>query len=210
MKSCSVLFLRELADWSMRGVLCALPSAAWAVISGYNRPPHFIGMTAGVAGFIVLFAAAYATVLSDRASAAGRFGQRLKTAVWIKAGLLLAGVPVCFLVTALGQGGEVPRVVMQAISLVAGIGSTWGWDMFSGMAVISAWRTLLSPFGLSFDLLEPLIRPPHAAVAITLAITLTQGVCVTIQLVLVGLVPRAWRWVRSDGVIFRRQKMVPE
>jgi len=47
----------ELLGWAVRGGACALPSACWAVLAGYRAPIHGVAMAAGVAAYVVVFAA---------------------------------------------------------------------------------------------------------------------------------------------------------
>jgi type IV secretory pathway TrbD component len=49
-------FTTELAGWAVRGILCAAPSAAFAVGFFIRRPEQWIAMIMGVAAWVLFFA----------------------------------------------------------------------------------------------------------------------------------------------------------
>lgn len=56
MNMAPAVFRRELAGWAISGVLCALPSAYWALMVGFKEPAELCAMAAGIALCVVLFA----------------------------------------------------------------------------------------------------------------------------------------------------------
>lgn len=92
-------FRAELADWTLRGLLCAATSAFWAALTGFTSPAEIGGMFCGVAGWIVAFALVGASarrtpnaaprdshLLNDYRARAG-LADALGRAAWMKFGL---------------------------------------------------------------------------------------------------------------------------
>lgn len=79
----------ELAGWALRGLLCAVPSAFFAVIGGFNRPAQLVAMATGFAAYVMLFAGFCAARAMQRTEARERFVRTLKMSAWLKASLLL-------------------------------------------------------------------------------------------------------------------------
>jgi hypothetical protein len=92
-------FRGELADWTLRGVLCAATSAFWAALLGFTSVAEVAGMLLGVGCWIVAFALVGASARRTANAAAsdrrrlkdgrGRAGlaEALGWAAWIKLGL---------------------------------------------------------------------------------------------------------------------------
>ncbi len=90
-------FRSELAGWTARGSLCALPSAFLAVIGGFNQSSEIIAMATGFAAYVVLYAGFCASHAMQLTEARERFVRTLKMSAWLKASLLL-GVVLAWIV----------------------------------------------------------------------------------------------------------------
>ena len=77
-------FNRELPLWAVRGVLCAAPSAFWAVIAEFKYPAEIAAMVLVTGLYITGFA--WFSAWEVMAATAGRrqFVRALKMSAWIK------------------------------------------------------------------------------------------------------------------------------
>ena len=89
------IFLRQLGGWSLRGALCAVPSFAWALLTGYTSPWAMLGMGAGVITFVLAFAGVTASAAYREAVEASDFGWSVRWAGNLRGlvGLLALGYP---------------------------------------------------------------------------------------------------------------------
>lgn len=118
-------FRAELPGWLLRGVLCALNSAGWAALMGFQDPVEIAGMAAGVGCWVAVFAA----VCAGRTRIV-RWNQpqavaALKWATWIKIGITACGW------LSIGLGG---MLNLDALSQMGLLGSG---DMLLGLAALA-------------------------------------------------------------------------
>lgn len=81
-------FGRELPLWALRGLLCAAPSAFWAVLTEFQHPVEIAAMVLVTALYIVGFA--WFSAWDVMAATPGRrqFVRALKMSVWIKMAMM--------------------------------------------------------------------------------------------------------------------------
>lgn len=84
-------FRAELPGWALRGVLCALSSAGWAALMGFQDPVEIAGMVAGVGFWVLVFAAWCAWRPNVMRWNQSQAVVALKWAAWIKVGLTASG-----------------------------------------------------------------------------------------------------------------------
>jgi hypothetical protein len=116
-------FRAVLPGWGLRGVLCAATSAIWAAMAGFTAPVEIAGMVAGVAWWVVVFAAACAWPARAGRWPRAEVDTAVKWAAWLKAGSAAIGW--------LGLGGAVnlhlrmfePLGALCAVDLVLGLGA---------------------------------------------------------------------------------------
>jgi len=84
------VFGGDLPGWVLRGTLCSLSSFFWAVLTGFGQPAEILGMMAGVALWVLIFAGF--SFWSGPGWSAGRcVVPALKRAAWIKFGVTVGG-----------------------------------------------------------------------------------------------------------------------
>lgn len=161
-------FRSELVGWTWRGLVCAVPSAAWAVIAGFTQPAEIIAMVLIVGGYIVSFAFGTAWLVAHPTPERERFVWALKVAGAIKATALLGAVGWWS-----ASVGFLPKVTHWSILLV--------------------WPDLCLGFG-SIELIGFVARVREAteigqqnSFALTALITLLQGAFLTALLALIAL-----------------------
>lgn len=124
----------------MRGLVCAAPSFAWAIIEGYRELPQVLGMGFGVAVYVVAFAW-LCSCESLRSRSQRRFVRALRLAPWVKLAwipisvvayipLVFGGVPGVFVALIAGgivlepMVGDALKRAFHATTNVAGFGDT--------------------------------------------------------------------------------------
>lgn len=112
-------FRAELPGWALRGILCAATSAFWAVLMGFQAPTEIVGMIAGVAGWVAVFATVCAWLQHSVRWSRTRASAALKWAAGIKIGLVASGW------------------------LAYGVGGLLQWDDMMGMALFGMVDPLL-------------------------------------------------------------------
>ena len=121
----SEAFRNELPGWVLRGVLCALGSAFWAVMMGFETPAEIAGMVAGV----VFWSTGFAGLCCSTRLLAGlkqpRLGSALKRAAWIKLGLTTFGWALMFGAGSLRFHGVEVLGIFGMIDAVLGLASLW-------------------------------------------------------------------------------------
>lgn len=105
----SARFGPELGGWGIRGVFCAALSFWWALVAGFNSPQEIAGVIAGVAVWVVLFAAYSAWWSGGLHPRGSRLVQALKVAAWLRCGISALG----WLFYALGTLGSRPDVIID-------------------------------------------------------------------------------------------------
>ena len=126
---------RHAAAWTLRGVLCALPSAYWALLEGFRSGAELLGMAVGVATAVATFA------LLTRAGAEdpGGFARAVTLAATLRAALAALGCagvvfpPLLSLLAPDIFGGA------YALGIMKGIGRFGGWAV--GPQADSFWVT---------------------------------------------------------------------
>lgn len=119
----SSAFHREIGGWAVRGVCCALLSAFWAVMAGFQHPAEIAGMVFGVAVWVTLFATGCVWLPLPAAFSQPQAVRALKRAAWIK-----------FLLTAVG--GLCTFVASSYSDAFRALTLFWMVDMFLGMAAL--------------------------------------------------------------------------
>ena len=170
---------RELPLWAVRGVLCAAPSAFWAVIAEFKHPAEIAAMILGTGLCIAGFA--WFSARETMAATPGRrqFVRALKMSAWLKA------------VSLLGVGLGWIAVVLKA---PAGAWFTLGMfpDMWAGLGSVSlvGWLAGVGELGLG----------QLNSFGWTLLTTLVQGALIAAELALLTLGVlgwwRVWAWLK--------------
>lgn len=130
----SAEFQGELSGWAVRGVLCALNSAFWAFMLGFQQPAEFAGMAVGVAFWVAVFA-----VLCAWTPRAGwwrqpRFGAALKRAALIKIGLTAAGW-LCFAAASqVRTSGAEALTMLGMVDMLLGLAALWVVGLACGLS----------------------------------------------------------------------------
>jgi len=137
----------ELPGWTLRGTLCSLSSFYWAIHSGFQQPAEILGMMAGVALWVIIFAALAFRRLPGW-GAGWRVGPALKRAAWIKFGLtmvgwlLFVGIDLVKLPGAFGTIGMLDMFLgLVALRLVNAVGGFRGEDHIATLDSFG-WTTL--------------------------------------------------------------------
>jgi hypothetical protein len=126
---------RHAAAWTLRGVLCALPSAYWALLEGFRCGAELLGMAAGVATAV----AAFAVLTRGGAEDAGGFARAVMRAANLRAALAALGCaglafpPLVALLVPDVYGGALALAVMKRL------GRASGWH--TGPSADSFWVT---------------------------------------------------------------------
>ncbi|MBP9912226.1 MAG: hypothetical protein KBF26_02345 [Opitutaceae bacterium] len=114
-------------------MLCALPSAYWALMVGFKEPAELCAMAAGIALCVVLFAGFSASDAMRATAGRKKFVRALKMSAWIKCALLL-GVGLAWVSAAWIKTEMVAWFVIGlAPDLWAGFGSLSFVGWLSGM-----------------------------------------------------------------------------
>ncbi len=81
------VFRRQIFVWALRGVFCAAPSFAWALLMGVTHGSQFVAMATGVATYVLFFA--WVTSLPSYLSTVetGALGWSLRFAANLRAAL---------------------------------------------------------------------------------------------------------------------------
>lgn len=126
-------FRAELPGWALRGILCALNSAGWAVLIGFWAPVEIAGMAAGVAFWTVVFAVLcagrnqFASWINPQAVAA------LKWATWVKIGITAFGWLLFWLGGVLHFEALSQMGMLGMIDTLLGLGSLAIVAFFAGL-----------------------------------------------------------------------------
>lgn len=178
-------FGRELPLWALRGVLCAVPSAFWAVLADFKHPAEIAAMIAGtglcIAGFAWFSAGEVMTTTPGRE----QFVRALKMSAWLKAASLL-GVGLTWIAVAVWHA---PAGAGLALGVVP--------DMWAGLGSLSlvGWLAGVKELGLS----------QLDSFGWTLLATLVQGALISAELALLALGVigwwRVWAWLKPQLMI---------
>lgn len=170
---------RELPLWVLRGFLCAVPSALWAVISEFQHPVEIAAMILVTGLYIVGFA--WFSAWEIMAATPGRrdFVRALKMSAWIKPASVIGLDGVCALLS--GR-------VMDAGALMAGLFP----DMACGIGSLSLVGWLAKVRDLGVGRLD--------SFAWTALTTLVQGALISVLLVVMSAAVvvwwRVWIWLK--------------
>jgi len=173
----------ELPGWALRGVLCAVSSAGWAALMGFQDPVEIAGMAAGVGFWVLVFAAWCAWRPSVQRWNQSQAVAALKWAAWIKIGI-----------TALGW-------VMFAL------GGMTNFEALSQMGMLGMVDTLLGLAALALVSWVTGLKGPEMVAAAdsfgwTALATVTEGLLMA--LVIAGLALCVWVfWWVCDNLGFR-------
>ncbi|HVZ65342.1 MAG TPA: hypothetical protein VG936_12285 [Lacunisphaera sp.] len=171
----------EFGWWALRGLLCAAPSAGWAVLAGFNRPADWAAMTLGTLGWIAGFGG---LAVATQARVPG-FMRSLKMSAWIKP----AAIPLGLLGLPLVSGLKLAGVSWLALGLVP--------DLWAGIGSIGLVERLVG-------LAPELSLASHHAFGWTLLATLIQGAFVAAMVVAGAFVlvggQRLWQAGRAAGL----------
>lgn len=85
-------FAEELGSWTVRGVLCALPSFGLAVLAGFNRPQAVAAMLLGVASSVGVLAWITSRRIYHARVGRHALGWALRSAANVRAGLALVAL----------------------------------------------------------------------------------------------------------------------
>lgn len=167
-------FGRELPLWAVRGILCAAPSALWAVIGEFKQPAELAAMVLGTGLYIAGFAWFSAWPVMAANAARRQLVRALKMSAWIKPAMVVG----------LGAAGMVFSGRWQD-------GGAWFCgmfpDMFCGFGSVSlvSWLAGASDLGLAHL---------HSFGWTTLT-TLVQGALISGLIVILAAGVLAWWWV---------------
>lgn len=174
-------FGRELPGWALRGVLCAAPSAFWAVLGEFQHPSEIAAMVLVTALYITGFAWLSAGEFMAATSGRRTFVQALKMSAWIKPATIVF----------LGSAGAIfsgrvlnpePWFAAMTPDMVCGLGSVSLVSWLAGMRELGVAR--LDSF------------------AWTALTTLVQGTLISGLLAMLAVILfvwwRAWGWLRSQ------------
>jgi hypothetical protein len=141
-------FGRELPVWAARGILCAAPSAFWAVIAEFKHPAEITAMVLGTGLCIAGFAWFSAWEVMAATPGRRQFVRALKMSAWIKPATVIGLGGACALLSGMGLDAE-PWFVGMAPDLGCGVGSLAlvGWlagarDLGVGRLDSFAWTAL--------------------------------------------------------------------
>jgi hypothetical protein len=130
----SEAFRSELPGWTLRGGLCAASSAGWAWLMGFQTLAELAGMLAGVAFWVVVFAAACARMSPSFARPPTEACTALKWAAWIKIAFTAAG----WLVYAAASSARLQDLsqiaMLGTVDLLLGLVALWTVSVVSGMS----------------------------------------------------------------------------
>lgn len=121
----SETFQDELPGWALRGVLCALNSAFWAGVMGFQDPAEIAGMAAGVAFWVGAFAGLCAWAPGPMGRKLPQLAAALKRAAWIKIGLTAAGWLLLAGASALNMEGAEVMGMFGMIDTLLGMSALW-------------------------------------------------------------------------------------
>lgn len=129
----SEAFRAELPGWTLRGAFCAASSAGWAWLMGFQAPAEIAGMLAGVALWVVVFAAACARISPSLDGQPTEACTALKWAAWIKIAFTAAGWLV-YAAASSARLHDLSQIAMLGtVDLLLGMAAVWTVSIVSGM-----------------------------------------------------------------------------
>lgn len=176
----SVEFRDELPGWVLRGSLCAVSSAYWAVALGFNSPEEVADMAAGVVAWMAIFAGVCVHLQRQEGRSRIQVVSALKRASWIKVWLTVLGW------TLMAIGGSGGNESVMASGLLGGT------DVLLGMIALKVVSFLSGLDGAHA------VARADSFVWTSLA-TMTEGLLVALVIGFIAMLETAFRRILQMG-----------
>lgn len=180
MKITQAAFEDELPGWVLRGALCAVNSAFWAWMMGFQHPAEIAGMATGVAFWVAVFAGVCAWTPRSAWWQQAQIGPALKRAAWIKIGLTCSGWLLLAGASLVHISGAEALAMFGMVDMLLGMAALWLVSRVAGIP--------------DFDQISRLDSPGWTALT-----TVVEGALMAAVIGVLALAVLAWwRWGGLD------------